>query len=106
MTTGNTGVYIVFWTTCDKLMQLKLAVCEMLDEVQAESGTLAYGVHTIAGNPPGVSVYEIYRDEEARRLHAASGALAKLRAKLPNFLGAPPEVHELLPIPRSKNLPF
>jgi quinol monooxygenase YgiN len=100
------GLYITFWAAPGKFDELLETVKTMLPVVAAEAGTLAYAFHKVTGTLEGVSVYEVYESAEAQRIHGESAAINALKARLPALLGAPPERHQLTPIPGAKGLPF
>ena len=60
----------------------------------------------MTGQFEGISVYEIYDDEESQNIHSQSEAMAQLKIRLGPLLAAPPERYDLAPIPGAKGLPF
>lgn len=104
--TDRVGLFIAFWAAPGKADELLDALAAMLPVVRDEPGTLAYGLHRIAGDRKGVAVYEVYADAEAQRVHGASAAIEALKSRLPGLLAAPPERHDLVPVGDAKSLPF
>jgi quinol monooxygenase YgiN len=100
------GLYITFWAAQGKADALLEEVRSMLDIVRAEAGTLVYGFHKVSGEREGVSVYEIYANAEAQRIHGESAAIRVLRSRLSSLLAAPPERYQITPVAGSKGLPF
>jgi quinol monooxygenase YgiN len=100
------GLYITFWAAPGKAGELLKEVTGMLDVVRGETGTLVYGFHKVSGDLEGVSVYEIYENAEAQRVHGDSAAIAALKGRLQHLLGAPPERYKISPVAGSKGLPF
>lgn len=100
------GLYITFWAAPGKIEELVQAVQSMLPVAEGEAGTLAYGFHRVSAEHEGVSVYEIYEDAAAQRVHGSSPQIEALRPRLASLLAAAPERHVLAPIAGSKGLPF
>ncbi len=105
--TDKVGLYITFWAAPGKSAELLAVVRTMLEVVEGEAGTLAYGFHTTAsGDKEGVAVYEIYENAEAQRLHNFSDAIGALKGRLGPLLAGAPERHQIVPVSGSKGLPF
>ena len=100
------GLLAVFKSAPGRLDELIDELEEVADAAKHEPGTLAYGLHTIHGESDRVLVYEIYRDDEARRLHGLSDAVTRLKERLLELLAAPPELRQLGPLAGAKGLPF
>lgn len=101
------GLFVTFWAAPGKFDGLLEKVSTMMDTVMAETGTLVYGFHKVSDERgQGVSVYEVYENVEAQRIHGESAAINILKPQLAELLGRAPERYQLMPIPGSKGLPF
>lgn len=104
--TQAVGLLATLWAAPGRIDDLIEAFTTMMQTVEQETGTLAYGLHRVSGDREGVVVYELYRDAAAQQRHGSSYALALLKARLPELLGAAPEMLSLMPIANAKGLPF
>ena len=102
----KTGVFITFWAKPGKFDALLKEASSILDIVAVENGTLIYAFHKVTDQFDGISVYEIYENEESQNIHSQSEAMAQLKSRLAPLLAAPPERYDLAPIPGAKGLPF
>ena len=98
------GLYITFWAAPGKADELLKTVQNIMATAQQEKGTLVYGINTVAGDRPGVSVFEIYANAEAQAEHGRSKAIEALKAALPGLISAPPEARPFTPVPGAKGM--
>lgn len=74
------------------------ALKPLLDAVQEEPGTLAYGLHTANDDANVVLFYELYEDDAALGAHSGSAAMKAVGPTLAGLLGGAPEILRYTPV--------
>lgn len=104
---NQVGLMIIFRAKPGKFDALLAAAIPMMDVVNNEAGTIAYGFHKVTDDKDGaIAVYELYESAQAQQIHGESPAINALRSQLAELLRSPPERYPLEPIPGAKGLPF
>ena len=104
--TQTVGLFVTFWAAPGRLDDLLDGLRSVAATVDGEEGTFAYAVHRVTGDRDGAAVYEMYRDADAQQRHGRSAAVTRLKERLPELLGAPPELRHLAPLSSANGFTF
>ncbi len=69
-----------------------------MPNIEAETGTLVYAMHSDLSDDVTVWFYELYADSDAVAAHGSSDAMKALGPKLAPLLAGRPEVKRLSPV--------
>ncbi|HET6951866.1 MAG TPA: putative quinol monooxygenase [Acidimicrobiales bacterium] len=88
--------YIVKITAAEGKLDEALAVLgTLVDAADAEPGTLAYELHTDAGDPDVIWFYERYADKAAFDAHVSSAAMAEVMGRMGSLVAGPPDMRRV-----------
>lgn len=81
-----------------KEQEMEAALRDILPQVQAEDGTLAYVLHRVRKEPQKFIMYEKYRDKTALSAHSATPHFAALFARIAPLLDGNPTIEICEPL--------